>query len=361
MGTITVLGAGNGGFAAAAHLVQLGYRVQLYNRSPATIAAARERGAIRYSGVLGEGAATAAELTCDLAHALRCAELVLITLPATALAPLARQLAPLLDRRTPVVLNPGNTGGALAVRRMLEAAGCRHVPPIGETNTLTYICRKREADSVYISSLVQHVRFAALPSTSAEDIAALLRPIYPSLRVMPHVLYTSLSNVNAVLHPPAAILAAAWIEHSGGAFRYYYDAGTPAVARVMADLDRERLAVGRGWGIELEPFPELFAQIGSTSKEAGQSGSFERVLRESAPNAFIMAPPSLDHRYYHEDIPFGLLPTSELGRAAGAGTPLTDALVTVASSLQGRDYRAEGWTLDRLGLRTDVAELAQLH
>ncbi|WP_069805013.1 NAD/NADP octopine/nopaline dehydrogenase family protein [Thermogemmatispora onikobensis] len=352
MATIAVLGGGNGGFAAAAHLTALGERVHLYSRSAETLRVARERGGIAYSGAAGEGLAPVACLTNDLAEALAGAELVMLCVPATAFADLARALAPLLAQAggPPLLLNPGNTGGSLVFRRLLIEAGCADPPPIAETNTLTYICRKQGEGEVYISSLVQHVRLATLPASAVETLWPLLSRLYPSLRPVEHVLVTALSNVNAVLHPPGMVLSAAWIEHSGGDFRYYYDAGTPAVAQVMADLDRERLAVAAAWGLALEPFPKLFADLGSTSPEAGASGSFLRMLRESAPNQFIKAPASLDSRYLHEDIPFGLVPMSELGRALGVATPVMDALVTLASSMNRRDYRATGWGLARLGL-----------
>jgi opine dehydrogenase len=73
-------------------------------------------------------------------------------------------------------------------------------------------------------------------------------------------------------------------------------------------------------------------------------------MRESAPNRWIRGPRSLDHRYLHEDVGWGLVPWSELGRALGVPTPVMDALITLGSALNDRDYRAEGLTLERLGL-----------
>lgn len=336
--------------------------MRLYSRSPATLARLVVAGGIGYSGVLGEGTARLSAVTSDLAEAVSGADLILICLPANAHEDMARGLAPLLDGQTPAVLNPGSTGGALAFRRVLAEAGCRAQMLIGETNTLTYIARKQGADNVYISSLVRNVRLAALPGGGVQELAERLRTCYPTLKPVPSVLETGLRNVNAVLHPPGIILAAAWIEHTGGDFRYYYDAGTPGVASVMADIDRERLAIGRAWGLELEPFPTLFAEIGSSSAEAAASGSFHQTLRDSEPNRFIKAPPSLEHRYLDEDIPFGLVPMSELGHAAGVPTPVMDALITIASSLRGTDFRATGWTLERLGLPPDPdAAKAQLY
>src|SRR5262249_47763575 len=149
------------------------------------------------------------------------------------------------------------------------------------------------------------------------------------------------ANVNMVLHPPAMILGAAWIEHTGGDFFYYYDTATPSVARFLAALDRERLAVARAWHVDAEPFLDLFARIGSTSPAAAAAGGFPQALLDSAPNRRIKAPPSLDHRYMHEDIPHGVVPLAVLGHAVGVPTPTLDALVTIASTVTARDYWAE--------------------
>lgn len=366
MGRIAVIGGGHGGFAAAAHLTSQGHTVRLYNRSWETIAPVSVRRGVQYSGVFGSGFAPLELVTDDLAAAVTGVDLILVCLPATAHAGVARALAPLLEGACPVILNPGGTGGALVFRQAVQTAGARTAVPIGETNTLTYIARKSAPDSVYVSSVVRHIRFAALPGRAIGDLVERVRTLYPSLKPVPTVLHTALMNVNAILHPPGIVLAAAWIEHTGGDFRYYIDAGTPGVAQVMADLDRERVAIGAAWGIDLEPFTVLFADIGSTSAVPGASGSphsgeaFYQMLQQSQPNSLIKAPPTLEHRYFHEDIPYGLVPMRELGRVVGVATPVMDALITLASSLTRTDFGRTGWTLERLGLSDDRAAVQEL-
>ena len=53
---VAIIGAGNGGAAAAVELTLAGHEVALYGRSPETLAPFRPSG-IRYSGVFGEGSA----------------------------------------------------------------------------------------------------------------------------------------------------------------------------------------------------------------------------------------------------------------------------------------------------------------
>jgi opine dehydrogenase len=64
----------------------------------------------------------------------------------------------------------------------------------------------------------------------------------------------------------------------------------------------------------------------------------------------VKGPATLDHRYINEDVGWGLVPWAELGRAYSVETPTIDALIVLGGVLNGRDYRSEGLTLERLGI-----------
>ena len=119
---------------------------------------------------------------------------------------------------------------------------------------------------------------------------------------------------------------------------------------MTAAVDAERMAIAAALGVPAAPFLDLFYEAGLTTKAAWDSGSIARACEESAPNRAIKAPASLDHRYIHEDIGYGLVPMAELGRLAGVATPTMDALVRLASLALGIDYWRDGLTLERLGL-----------
>ncbi len=346
---VLVVGGGNGGFATAADLAIRGCEVRVYNRTPQTLEAVAGQGGIRYSGVLGEGLAQV-RVGADLGALVDDVDLIVVCLPATAHAFAARALAPHLHPEQAVLLNPGGLLGSLAFCRDLRDAGYRDPLLLGETGTLTYICRKTDPGGVRVTSILRDVPTAAFPGRSTAELLRRAQPVLAGLMPQPTILHSGLANVNAVLHPPGMLLGAAWIEHTGGDFSFYYDGATPAVGRLLAALDRERLAVARAWGVEVPPFPVLFARIGSTTAEAAASGDYVRILRESAPNREIKAPPSLEHRYMHEDIPMGVVPLADLGRAAGVATEVLDAVITLASTITGRNYRREGRTLAGVGM-----------
>src|SRR5438034_8695790 len=114
MPSVAVVGAGAGGAAAVAELVAAGHEVRFWGRSPHTLAPFVEQGGVAYEGVLGSGLARPTIITCDLAAATDAADVVLVCLPTFAHADVARALARISAHggaKTPVVLNPGHTGG----------------------------------------------------------------------------------------------------------------------------------------------------------------------------------------------------------------------------------------------------------
>jgi opine dehydrogenase len=156
--------------------------------------------------------------------------------------------------------------------------------------------------------------------------------------------------MNCVLHAPGMVCNAGWIEHARGGFRYYYEGTTPAVARVIEAVDAERLAVLAALGLPGMAFVDQFYHAGYTTPEAWQTRSIYQAMQASEPNKPRPAPESLLHRYLIEDVPYGLVPMSEIARMARVPTPTIDALIQLASTLMHADYRHEGRTAARMGI-----------
>src|SRR5512135_3536456 len=82
----TVIGAGHGGKAMAAHLALMGFAVTLFNRTPERVAAIALRGGIdleRNDGVRG-GFGSLACVTSDYGQALSDADVVMVATPSSA-------------------------------------------------------------------------------------------------------------------------------------------------------------------------------------------------------------------------------------------------------------------------------------
>ncbi|HEY8453041.1 MAG: NAD/NADP octopine/nopaline dehydrogenase family protein [Micromonosporaceae bacterium] len=336
MSTVAVLGAGNGGLAATVELSQAGHDVVLWNRRPATVEPYRD--GIRYRGVLGEGTVRPALVTTDLAAALERAEVAVACLPGMAQAALFADLAALAARdpagplaRLPLVLNPGHTGAALHARRVWREHGAS-LPPLCELSTLTYVARVDTDHTLGVTGRAGTVRAACLPG--GQEALDWAQRLFPGVTPVGDVLASSLSNVNIVLHPPGAVLGLAWVEATGGDFTFYVEGMTPAVARVLVALDEERRAVARAFGHDLPPLVEEMAAIG-TVEPADAGGDVAAAIRGGRANRAIRAPDSTTHRYYREDLGYGLAPLVALAEIADRPVPVASALLTLGRIATG--------------------------
>jgi opine dehydrogenase len=345
---VTVIGAGAGGCAAVAEFMQAGHEVHLWNRSAETLAPFEVAGGVEYEGVLGTGIVRPRLMTTDVRAAVEGADAVVCALPTYSHAPVARALAECgLSRDVPVVLDPGHTGGALEFRAAYEANGAA-APPIAELSTLTYVARKYQPQRVTVTGRANAVRLAALPK--GEAALEVARTLFPSATPVRDVLATGLSNVNMVLHPPGAILGAAWVEATGGDFTFYVEGMTPGVARVMKALDDERRAVAAAFGHVLPNVIEEMQAIGTVEASVADTGDYAAAVSGGEANRRIKAPGSLAHRYYLEDFGHGLLPFIVFAQIAGVAVPTAQALFGLGATLAGVDYADQGRTAAAMGI-----------
>lgn len=354
--TIAIIGTGIGGTELAGFAGLVGCRVRVHDIRPEAVAGIRERGGLQVEGV-ARGFAPVECATTRLAEAVEGAELVVVATLNNHHGSVAGSLGPLLRAGQTVCLMPGCIGGSLEFRRALGAAGCRARITLGEIDNFPFTGAIHSPARVCLASVKRQFKVAALPASDTPTLVRLLRNIFPQIVAADDVLEVGLSSVNPVVHVPGMLANAGRIE-SGQPFDFYGEGITPAVARLVEALDAERVAVAEAFGYRLPPLrvwlTETYGVTGPTLYHQIQE-QHRQVFKHSP------APERLDHRYVDEDVPYGLVPLAGLGRFVGVPTPVTDALTDVASAALGRDFRAEGRTLERMGLsgRT-LAELRVL-
>ncbi|TAM66547.1 MAG: NAD/NADP octopine/nopaline dehydrogenase [Microbacteriaceae bacterium] len=344
--TVAVLGAGGGGLSATIELTRDKNDVILWNRNPARLAPYRETGEIPFRGIWGSGTSRPFAFSTDLADTLSRADVVVVCLPGVVHPQLFAELAR-LKPSAPIILNPGHTGGALHLRTVFTSLGVTP-PPVAEFSTLTYVARVDADGTDHIMGRAGAVRAACLPG-GHEALDAAVRLFHGATPVS-DVLASSLSNVNLVLHPPGAILGAAWVEATGGDFTFYVDGMTPGVGRVLDQLDAERLAVASAFGHALPSLLDEMVEVGTVDVEAAKRGDTVAAIRGGVANSTIAAPDSFRHRYYQEDLAFGLQPFSALATVAGVDVPVANSLMKLGGIAVGGDLLSHGLTGARLGL-----------
>ena len=177
----TVIGAGHGGKGMAAHLALMGFPVTVYNRTPENIAAIRAHGGIELKSFEGgpHGFGKLVKVTDDIREALQECDVVMVVVPSTAHAEIARSAAPHLKDGQIVVLNPGRTCGALEVKHILADNKCTADVTIAEAETLIYASRSDGPAQARIFGIKETVPLAALPATRTQMVLDRLAPAYP--------------------------------------------------------------------------------------------------------------------------------------------------------------------------------------
>jgi opine dehydrogenase len=339
---VVILGGGNGALAFAAYLGLRGEKVCLwefpqFRKSLEWV--------YQYHRILATGEIQGeAEVRCydDLKQALQDATLLMAVVPAFAHQRLAEELAPFLEADAILVLNPGRTGGALEVASILGQKGRSN--PVAEAQTLLFACRRKGERGVHFNGIKHLVKIGVFPSKKTEEVMARLNRIFLQFRPVPDVLSTSLGNIGAMFHPASAILNIGIIQ-SGRAYDYYRETMTPAVVKVIEEADEERMAIAKGAGAEV-----FSAQAWLRESYQLEETSLYEMLQSNRAYQGISGPTVIHGRHITEDVPTGLVPMEAFAELYGISTPTISALISIANSLIGVDFRSTGRNLKRLGL-----------
>ena len=356
---IAVLGAGAGGTAIAFDCAAHDHEVRLFDfpQFADNIAAVAAQKGIHAEGGLA-GFADVAYAGHDIDEALCDSELIYVVGPAYSTEPFGTAVAGKLQPGQTVVVTPSSCGGALAFKKSAGLPVGDDTVRVAETSTLHYAVRLTEPGRIRVFlKLKAGNLLAALPATQTDAVLRLIEDVYPGMEPAANVMQTSLQNANPIIHPAVTLTNAARIEQTGGDFLFYEEGVSDATGRLIEALDNERIAIGSKLGIRVLPDPELAMRQGYMLAD-----DYGDAYRTAPGFLGIGAQPQLDHRYLNEDVGYGLVFLSKLGRQVGVETPTIDAVIQVTSVLMARDYAAEAVrTPETLGIaERSVAELGSL-
>ena len=340
---VAVLGGGHGSYAAAADLAEQGHEVRLWRRDAAAFAPVLHSQAIRLKDVNGSRSVRLALATTEIGAALRGAELVLLPVPATAQADIARAMAPHLEHGQVVFCPPG-TFGSYVMAAIVHAAGSAPEVSFAETGTLPYLARKHAPDEIAITIRAKRLPVGVFPAQRAQGALEVIRRAYPAVHPVEDALSAALMNAGPIIHPPLILMNAGPLEH----FERWdiHNEGTqPAIRRVTDALDAERIRVREALGYAPYHYPLRDHyntdkwMYGDAHDRLTESGDWrERIDLRT-------------HRYMREDVAFGLAFLVSVARWARVATPVAAGLLAIASAALGEDlYTDSPRTLEALGL-----------
>jgi opine dehydrogenase len=343
----TVIGAGHGGKAMAAHLALMGFKVTLYNRTFDHISVIKRRGGIELESAEPElhGFGKLINVTADMGEAVKKAEMIMVVVPSSAHADIAKSIAKHLKDGQFVLLHPGRTCGALEFAKVIRDEGCTANVTIAEAETFIYASRSDGPAQAHIFRIKEAVPLAALPATQTEQVLEAIRPAYPQFIDGVNVLNTGVNNMGTIFHPALTLLNAGWIEATHGDYQFYIDGVTPSVARVLEVLDRERVTVASALGIRARNAMEWLQMAYDTT-----GADLHEAIQNQPGYYGIKAPSTLSHRYIFEDVPMSMVPMASLGERYGVSVRGMDAIIRLACIVHRTDYWKRGRTVDKLGI-----------
>jgi opine dehydrogenase len=353
-----VLGTGNSGHAFAADIAIKGFSVNMADLPPfkANLDAIQEKGGIQISGKASEGFARLNVVTTDLEKAIKGVDIIVIGAPANAHEPYSMALAPYFEDDQFIVFV--SNFGALRFKNWMKQLGVKaNVTPV-ETQSLIYATRSPHPGSVEVFAVKSELPAAALPAGRTNEFIEKISPIFPQWTAAENVLFTSLNNLNPVVHPTMTLLNTGRIESTlGKGWNLYGDGATESVAKVMEAIEDERMALLDLLGITKDSLKDSFVRMYKHYEHKAETVS--QLLRTSpihANPALPGTPPTVHHRYVTEDIPFGMVPWSSMGRMWGVPTPTCDALIQIASVIEGVNYFEGGVTVKDMGIEGQSPE-----
>jgi opine dehydrogenase len=355
---IAVLGSGNGGCAVAFDYGKLGHAVRLFDfeNFPDNIKTIQQQGGIHAEGEL-EGFAPIAYAGHEIEVALRNADIIYAVGPAYSTRAFAKACRPYLRTGQIVIICPGSCMGSLEFKNQAQLSLKDETIIVAETSTLPYAVRLIEPGKLQVYLKLNAGLFvAALPGRITPKVLEKIRDIYPAMTAAKNILQTSLQNGNPVIHPAISLLNAALIERTQGKFYFYEEGVTPAVGRLIKAIDQERIALGQAFEIEVIPEPDLGYIQGYMAEP-----TYDKGYSEAPGFQGIKAQSSLEYRYFHEDVGYGLVFLQSLAEQLGVETPSISAVIRIVSVLMEQDYITQGKrTMKSLGLSGHSLEELQL-
>lgn len=346
---IAVLGAGGTGHTMAADLTLAGYEVTFYEepRYKESLKPALELGGVNITGAARQGFARIHKITTDIEEALKDASTIFVAVVASRHERIAEICAPFVRDGQNIIISPGNAG-SLVFASYLRKKNIKVRLAIAEIEGNMYSCRLVEPAKVFVALPPGPKYIAAFPAACTQKVIEDLKGIY-NLLPATNVFEAALNTPNVVIHLAGSLLNTGVIDQSEGNYYLYRQGLTPSVLTCIEAAHEEKASLFQVLGyVDRSPIDFL--------KKVAQQGEFP----ELATFRGLIGPLSIRHRYISEDASTGVSLIVSLGKTFNVPTPLSSALIALASAINKVDYLGEGRTLERLGLAgLSVKELNQ--
>lgn len=332
-----VIGGGNTGQAIASYLALNEQEVKLYTRDEKRAEKISDNGLELkgvYSGYINLKAYTSMDAV------IKGAEVIIISTTAIGHKPILRELRPILEENQTIVFIPGYWAAVEAKQILGDVIENKNLT-IAETSAQPFISNADDNGSVSVRRIKNNVLVSTLSRSDKQpELSSAFLEMFPHLVTSNNIFETSLNNSNVVVHVPISLFNASRIDEADP-FEFYPDGVSRLTVKYVEKVDDERRRIADLFKVETKDILTILNDFYDTEYQN---------LYEALPELFPegKGPTTVDHRYFTEDIPFGLVAVSEIAKKAGVETPFTDSLINTTSLFTGVNYRKEGVNLENI-------------
>jgi len=269
-------------------------------------------------------------ITANAEEVIPLADLILLCLPGFAIRSVLNTISPWLKPSTLVGTVVSSTGFFFEALNILSNKqplfGFQRVPFIAR------VCKYGE--SAELKGYKQSLSVALEQIENKEEVRALLEHLFKTpVRLLNSFYEVSLSNSNPLLHP--ARLYSMWKDWMPGRdydkIPLFYTEWNDEASQLLIDMDAEfqnlltKLPVEKG---SIPPVLDYYEShdAQSLTKKIRSITAFKGILSpmlEIAPSHYI---PDFKHRYFTEDIPFGMRFILETAKKVGCQCPVIETV-----------------------------------
>lgn len=347
---ISVLGAGNGGTAVAAELSLRGHYVNLIKTSHAMHDdnfdyIIKQDGKVK---LIENGKMVTAKInnvTRDISQ-ISDSEIIIIYIQTNYHENLIKRINPYLCDGQILLINPGYLSTAYVIKH------CGDVDiTVCEAQSSFVDCRIIEPATVKIGFRNVRNPIGIYPKSQKIKCKNKLNQLGYPFVYLPSVVEAALHNPNLIVHTVGAIMSIPRIEKTKGDYCMYHEVFTPSVWKILESLDNEKMNVMEKLGCKRISYVEAckFRNTLDDTRNAKDVFFWYAGMPTRA-----KGPTVVDSRYITEDVPQGLVLLETLGYKLKVKTPVCTSLINIASASLGRNFRAEGRSIESLG--TEVLE-----
>lgn len=347
---ITIVGSGNAGCAHAFKFSEIGHEVTLlktsnsmHNNNFTTIEKNKGIWCIDNTNGQKESFQKIHLITKNIKSSVKNAELIVVLTQSLQHENVARLICPHITNKTKMILIiPGNLG-SLIFKKYLGSLNLI----LAEGESTPFDARIVEPGKINIIFKNKRNALAFLPASQRETglkIASTLVDTYKYYRK--NIVESAMNNPNLIVHTVGTIFSASRIENMKGEFWMYKEGFSPAIWRLINNLDQEKNEIIGLFGGKRVSYLDACKFRNEENLSLDSLGVFNSYAKSGSPKG----PDSLNTRYLYEDVLTGLCTMSLLGSRFNVKTPIANSLIYIASALLEYDFFSEARTFETFGL-----------